>query len=199
MSLGEIVAHINLEIRLAIPVSELFRLFLQRHPNERQMIEGKLIISSSSIDYDFTIAISVWHHSVLTNSFRIFLSCQMLLVSNSFFSLPASQSLLCGRLVYEESSRSCWEHGPGPRRRCRYSTNSTVQHEQYSTARTVQHEQCSTARTVQYSTNSAVQHEQYSTARTVQYSTNSAVQHEQCSTARTVQYSTNSTVKYSTQ
>lgn len=46
MSLGEIVAHINLEIRLAIPVSELFRLFLQRHPNERQMIEGKSVTTS---------------------------------------------------------------------------------------------------------------------------------------------------------
>lgn len=36
---GEIVAHLNIEIRLAIPVTELFRLFLQRHPNEKQMIE----------------------------------------------------------------------------------------------------------------------------------------------------------------
>ena len=29
----------NVEVRLAIPVSELFRLFLQRHPGEKQMIE----------------------------------------------------------------------------------------------------------------------------------------------------------------
>ena len=71
VSLGEIVAHINLEIRLAIPVSELFRLFLQRHPNERQMIEGRSI--TSFID-DFIIIITVLHQSVPINLFRIFLS-----------------------------------------------------------------------------------------------------------------------------
>jgi hypothetical protein len=33
---------LNVEVRLAIPVSELFRLFLQRHPTEKQIIEGTL-------------------------------------------------------------------------------------------------------------------------------------------------------------
>ena len=36
------MAHLNVEVRLAIPVSELFRLFLQRHPTEKQIIEGTL-------------------------------------------------------------------------------------------------------------------------------------------------------------
>jgi Ca2+-binding EF-hand superfamily protein len=36
---GEIVAHINIEMRLALPVSELYRLFLERHPADRKQIE----------------------------------------------------------------------------------------------------------------------------------------------------------------
>lgn len=36
---GQIVANISLDIRLALPVSELYRLFLERHPNEKQLIE----------------------------------------------------------------------------------------------------------------------------------------------------------------
>ena len=36
---GQIVANISLDIRLALPVSELYRLFLERHPNEKQHIE----------------------------------------------------------------------------------------------------------------------------------------------------------------
>jgi Ca2+-binding EF-hand superfamily protein len=36
---GEIIAHVNIEARLAIPVSELYRLFLERHPSEKRQIE----------------------------------------------------------------------------------------------------------------------------------------------------------------
>ena len=35
----EIVAHVTIDIRLAIPVTELYRLFLQRHPTEKQLLE----------------------------------------------------------------------------------------------------------------------------------------------------------------
>jgi len=48
---GEITAHLNAEIRLAIPVSELYRLFLERHPTERRHIEDKstrLILDAAS-------------------------------------------------------------------------------------------------------------------------------------------------------
>jgi Ca2+-binding EF-hand superfamily protein len=38
---GEIVAHLDVEIRLALPLSELYRLFLERHPEERRAIEEK--------------------------------------------------------------------------------------------------------------------------------------------------------------
>lgn len=36
---GQIIANISLDVRLALPVSELYRLFLERHPNERRHIE----------------------------------------------------------------------------------------------------------------------------------------------------------------
>jgi Ca2+-binding EF-hand superfamily protein len=36
---GQIIAHISLDVRLALPVSELYRLFLERHPQERRHIE----------------------------------------------------------------------------------------------------------------------------------------------------------------
>ena len=38
---GEIIAHVDVEIRLALPLSELYRLFLERHPDERRAIEEK--------------------------------------------------------------------------------------------------------------------------------------------------------------
>ena len=37
---GEVIAHVNMEMRLAIPISELYRLFLGRHPSERHHIEN---------------------------------------------------------------------------------------------------------------------------------------------------------------
>ena len=36
---GQVIAHITVDIRLALPVSELYRLFLERHPVERRQIE----------------------------------------------------------------------------------------------------------------------------------------------------------------
>lgn len=48
---GEITAYLTVEIRLAIPVSELYRLFLERHPTERKHIEEKstrLILEATS-------------------------------------------------------------------------------------------------------------------------------------------------------
>jgi hypothetical protein len=39
ISSGDIIANVNVECRLAIPVSELYRLFLERHPLERRQIE----------------------------------------------------------------------------------------------------------------------------------------------------------------
>lgn len=51
VSSGEVVAHINADFRLAIPVSELYRLFLERHPQERRHIEDlstKRVIESQS-------------------------------------------------------------------------------------------------------------------------------------------------------
>lgn len=51
---GEIIAHLNAEIRLALPVSELFRLFLERHPSEKRLIQDKsnqrLIDATSTVD-----------------------------------------------------------------------------------------------------------------------------------------------------
>lgn len=37
--LGELLAHVNLDIRLALPVTELYRLFLERHPQDKRRIE----------------------------------------------------------------------------------------------------------------------------------------------------------------
>ena len=39
VSTGEVIAHINIEIKLALPISELYQLFLQRHPTEKSYIE----------------------------------------------------------------------------------------------------------------------------------------------------------------
>jgi Ca2+-binding EF-hand superfamily protein len=36
---GQIIANICIDMRLAIPISELYRLFLERHPNEKKHIE----------------------------------------------------------------------------------------------------------------------------------------------------------------
>jgi Ca2+-binding EF-hand superfamily protein/FtsZ-binding cell division protein ZapB len=36
---GQIIAHVTVDVRLALPVSELYRLFLERHPTERRHIE----------------------------------------------------------------------------------------------------------------------------------------------------------------
>ena len=51
---GEVIAHINAEIRLALPVSELFRLFLERHPSEKRLIQDrsnqKLIDATSAVE-----------------------------------------------------------------------------------------------------------------------------------------------------
>lgn len=36
---GQIVAHLTVDLRLALPISELYRLFLERHPTEKKHIE----------------------------------------------------------------------------------------------------------------------------------------------------------------
>lgn len=49
---SEVVATINVEIRLALPVSELYRLFLERHPREKAIIEdmsNKRIIDNAQV------------------------------------------------------------------------------------------------------------------------------------------------------
>ena len=38
---GEIVAHLQVDVRLALPLTELYKLFLERHPTERKFIEEK--------------------------------------------------------------------------------------------------------------------------------------------------------------
>ena len=52
---GEVIAHINLDARLAIPVSELYRLFLERHPTERKQIEEistrRVIEAAGDVDH----------------------------------------------------------------------------------------------------------------------------------------------------
>eukprot|EP00606_Chrysophyceae_sp_TOSAG23-5_P000755 GSChrysophyteH2.ASY1.ANO1.454.1 assembled CDS len=47
---GEILAYLDVELRLALPVSELFRLFLERHPNERDFIKetGKQLMNDAT-------------------------------------------------------------------------------------------------------------------------------------------------------
>ena len=39
VSTGAVVAYLNIEMRLALPVSEMYKLFLERHPSERKQIE----------------------------------------------------------------------------------------------------------------------------------------------------------------
>lgn len=49
---GEVVAHINVEIRLAISVSELYQLYLERNPIKKKAIQNKikeLAIDSTSV------------------------------------------------------------------------------------------------------------------------------------------------------
>eukprot|EP01035_Chromulina_nebulosa_P017157 gene17157-22671_t len=36
---GELIGHVNLDLRLALPISELYRLFLERHPLEKKFID----------------------------------------------------------------------------------------------------------------------------------------------------------------
>jgi Ca2+-binding EF-hand superfamily protein len=36
---GEVIAHLKFDARLAMPISELYRLFLERHPGQRKLIE----------------------------------------------------------------------------------------------------------------------------------------------------------------
>jgi len=38
---GEILAYLDVELRLALPVSELYRLFLERHPNEKDFLKER--------------------------------------------------------------------------------------------------------------------------------------------------------------
>lgn len=63
---GEISAHLNVEIRLAIPVSEMYRLFLERHPSERRHIEDKstrlILDAASALDRAQHAAASVPQH-----------------------------------------------------------------------------------------------------------------------------------------
>lgn len=40
-STGEILAYLEVDIRLALPVTELYRLFLERHPDEKKLIEER--------------------------------------------------------------------------------------------------------------------------------------------------------------
>lgn len=49
---SEVIANITVEIRLALPLSELYRLFLERHPQERHLIEdisNKRIIENNNM------------------------------------------------------------------------------------------------------------------------------------------------------
>jgi Ca2+-binding EF-hand superfamily protein len=39
LNTGEIIAHVDMQARLALPVSELYSLFVERHPTERKYIE----------------------------------------------------------------------------------------------------------------------------------------------------------------
>ena len=48
---GQTLANITLDLRLALPVSELYRLFLERHPTEKKHIEelsAKRVIEAAS-------------------------------------------------------------------------------------------------------------------------------------------------------
>jgi Ca2+-binding EF-hand superfamily protein len=49
---SEVIANITVEIRLALPLSELYRLFLERHPQERRLIEelsNKRILENNNL------------------------------------------------------------------------------------------------------------------------------------------------------
>lgn len=49
---GQIIANISVDIRLAIPISELYRLFLERHPTERRHIEqlsAQRVVEAASV------------------------------------------------------------------------------------------------------------------------------------------------------
>ena len=48
---GQLVANISVDIRLALPISELYKLFLERHPNEKRHIEelaAKKVLEAAS-------------------------------------------------------------------------------------------------------------------------------------------------------
>lgn len=51
---GELIGHLNIDMRLALPLSELYRLYLERHPSEKRMIEDistrRLIQSSNALE-----------------------------------------------------------------------------------------------------------------------------------------------------
>jgi Ca2+-binding EF-hand superfamily protein len=51
---GQIIGHINLDLRLALPISELYRLFLERNPGEKRLIEEisrkRLMDSSNAVE-----------------------------------------------------------------------------------------------------------------------------------------------------
>ena len=38
---GDVLAYLDVELRLALPISELYRLFLERHPNEKDLLKER--------------------------------------------------------------------------------------------------------------------------------------------------------------
>lgn len=74
---GQIIAHINIEMRLALPVSELYRLFLERHPQDRKQIEDitskRVLEAAGALERanNFTIATNGEDESRLYNELEI--------------------------------------------------------------------------------------------------------------------------------
>lgn len=59
MDSGELIGHVNIDIRLALPVSELYRLYLTRYPLEKHIIEDistrRYLQSASALENAYVI------------------------------------------------------------------------------------------------------------------------------------------------
>ena len=66
---GEILSYVNLEVRLALPVSELYRLFLERHPSEKKFSKER----ATQLQLDATSAAGEYEACIYVYIYPIFL------------------------------------------------------------------------------------------------------------------------------
>ena len=90
VSTGEIIANLNADVRLAIPVSELYRLFLERHPGERRHLEelsAKRLLESAAGNKDGVKTLAV--EQVAEDQSRLFNEIEITILSAAGLTVAA--------------------------------------------------------------------------------------------------------------